>query len=92
MRVIQALHWSRNALAHGRDYNRILRRLHAVLVDKKQGPVITADLIAGFPTLPAWMQDILRQLLTGLHDEVRDGAAAGSGLRQPRQEVRETHA
>ena len=75
MRVIQALHWLRGALADTGDQRRILRRLRAILDDKDQGPAIAADLADGLPTLPSWMQDIVRQLLTD-HDGGGGAAAA----------------
>jgi hypothetical protein len=69
MRVVQALHWLRDALGAPNDRQRILRRLRAVLVDKDQGAAIGADLAEGLPTLPAWMQDLVRQLLTSRDDD-----------------------
>jgi hypothetical protein len=65
MRIVQALHWLRDALADPDDRRRILRRLRAILADKNQGPAIAADLTAGLPTLPTWMQDIVRRLVAG---------------------------
>ncbi len=95
MRVIQSLHWLRNALAHDGDYKRILRGLRAILADKTQGPAIAADLAAGLPTLPAWMQDVVRQLLDDRHDgddDHRDDAVPPRRPRQGRQDVREVPA
>jgi len=63
MRIVQALHWLREALADPDDRRRILRRLRAILADKDQGRAITADLTEGLPTLPTWMQDIVRALV-----------------------------
>jgi hypothetical protein len=62
MRVVQALHWLRDSLADPDDCRRILRRLRAILAEKDQGPAIATDLAKGLPTLPAWMQDVVRQL------------------------------
>lgn len=69
MRVVQALHWLRDALADPDDRRGILRRLRAILADKGQGPAIAADLAKGLPTLPAWMQDLVRQLLADRDDD-----------------------
>lgn len=63
MRVVQALHWLREALSHSADRKRILERLRAILTDPAHGAAIRADLAAGLPALPAWMQDMVRQLL-----------------------------
>jgi uncharacterized protein (DUF1778 family) len=63
MRVVQALHWLREALADPDDRRRILRRLRTILADKDQGPAIAADLAKGLPTMPSWMQDIVRALV-----------------------------
>ncbi|MGH7102528.1 MAG: DUF6088 family protein [Acetobacteraceae bacterium] len=71
MRVVQALHWLRGALADRDDRRRILRRLRAILAEKGQGPAIAADLREGLPTLPAWMQDLVRQLLADRDDGER---------------------
>jgi hypothetical protein len=63
MRVVQALHWLRDALTDPDDHRRILRRLRSILANKDQGPAIAADLAKGLPTLPAWMQTFVRQLV-----------------------------
>jgi hypothetical protein len=63
MRIVQALHWLRDALADPNDRRRILRRLRAILADKDHGSAVAADLANGLPTLPAWMQDVVRQLV-----------------------------
>ena len=62
MRVVQALYWLRDSLGDPSDHRRILRRLHAVLADQDQGRIIADDLNTGLPTLPAWMQDVVREL------------------------------
>lgn len=58
MRVVQALYWLKDTLA--RDGHAIANRLATVLGNKKNGPVIVADLQQGFGVLPAWMQRFLR--------------------------------
>lgn len=60
MRVVQALHWLKDTL--GTDRERVLARLTQVLVDPTRGKAISDDLQQGFSTLPAWMQDLLREL------------------------------
>lgn len=85
MRVVQALHWLRDALADPDDYQRILSRLRAILADKDQGRAITADLADGLPTLPAWMQEVVRHLLAGGDD---DTAATAHRPRPRKQEHR----
>jgi len=71
MRVVQALHWLRDTLSRPQDRDRVLRRLRAILADPKHGAAIAADLADGLPTLPAWMQGIMRELLA------EDGAKKG---------------
>jgi hypothetical protein len=83
MRVVQALHWLRDALTDPDDHRRILRRLRAIFADPDQGRAIVADLTDGLPTLPAWMQDLLRPLLA---DDGADDHQAPSNRRQPRHE------
>ncbi len=63
MRVVQALHWLHDTLPANRD--RILGRLRVVLSDPAQGRAIADDLRRGLPTLPAWMQQLARELLAG---------------------------
>lgn len=60
MRVVQALHWLKDTL--GADRKRILARLTQVLADSTHGKAISDDLLQGFSTLPAWMQDLVREL------------------------------
>jgi hypothetical protein len=61
MRVVQALHWLKDILAT--DGDDILARLVALLRDPTRGSAIQEDLRAGLPTLPAWMQPVVRDLL-----------------------------
>jgi len=63
MRVVQALHWLKDTL--GTDRARVLARLTQVLADPMHGKAISDDLLEGFSTLPAWMQDLVRELLSG---------------------------
>jgi len=63
MRVVQALHWLREALAKPGDRQRLIKRLHAILGREGEGASIAADLRQGLPTLPTWMQDLVRELL-----------------------------
>jgi len=65
MRIVQALHWLKDTLPADRD--RILARLSSILADPRYGKGLRDDLHTGLPTLPAWMQDIVRVLLTTDH-------------------------
>lgn len=65
MRVVQALYWLKDTMPT--DLDRILRRLAQVLSDPAHGNAIREDLIDGFSVLPAWMQDLLRQLTSMDH-------------------------
>jgi hypothetical protein len=60
MRVVQALHWLKDTLATDRE--RVLARLTQVLADPTHGAAIGSDLLQGFSALPAWMQDLVRDL------------------------------
>lgn len=62
MRIVQALHWLKDTLPMHRD--RILARLSPILADPRYGKALRDDLRTGLPTLPAWMQDIVRELLS----------------------------
>ncbi len=59
-RVVQALHWRKDTLPANKP--NIPKRLTAMLDDSPQGDAIRRDILAGFSTLPAWMQDLVREL------------------------------
>jgi hypothetical protein len=61
MRVVQSLRWLQDVVPSDRD--RILARLRAVLADPSFGAKVREDLRAGLPTLPIWMQSLVRELL-----------------------------
>ena len=61
MRVVKALHWLQDMLPP--DGERIRARLRAIFDDPAHGAAIVEDLRGGIRTLPAWMQDFLRDLL-----------------------------
>ena len=63
MRVVQALHWLQDTLPQ--DGGRIRTRLRVIFDDPDHGTAIVEDLCGGIRTLPAWMQDFLRDLLDG---------------------------
>lgn len=73
MRVVQALYWLRDLLDS--DNGQILQRLRAILTDPGHGDSIRDDLRHGLPTLPIWMQSIVRQLL--------DTASSNATARRP---------
>lgn len=61
MRLVQALHWLKDTTdlpTLGAQTRALLRRL-------PQADEVRADLADGMPTLPAWMQDLLRPLIGG---------------------------
>ena len=68
MRVVQALYWLRDLLDS--DNADILQRLRAILTDPGHGESIRDDLRRGLPTLPIWMQSIVRPLLETDHRAV----------------------
>ena len=63
MRVVQALHWLRDLMASPDDEAQLRRRLYRLLADPVHGAALRADLADGLPTLPAWMQRLLKSLL-----------------------------
>lgn len=60
MRVVQALYWLKDTLPEAKP--RIIKRLSKLLDESEQGKAIRQDLLAGFNTLPAWMQAVVREL------------------------------
>ncbi len=64
MRVVQALYWMQDLLpSDGPD---VLRRLRNTIVHAPDGPAIAFDLQTGLPTLPTWLQTIVRDLLANI--------------------------
>jgi len=63
MRIIQALHWLKPKLNDPSEHKRIAKRIATLLADRKHGGPLRRDLMTGFSSLPAWMQDFLRDLL-----------------------------
>lgn len=60
MRVVQALYWLKDTL--GSDQSKIMGKLDKMLANPANGEAIRQDLLAGFGTLPSWMQSLVRQL------------------------------
>jgi hypothetical protein len=67
MRVVQALHWMKDV--SGDQDPALMNRLLNVLKAPENGGAIQADLRAGMPALPTWMQSIVRQLLDAASDD-----------------------
>jgi len=63
MRIVQALHWLRDTMS-GDDASHWRDRLVSLLTDPRHGATLQADLADGMTTLPSWMQDMLRPLVT----------------------------
>ena len=76
MRIVQALHWLKPKLSNAKEHAHIADRLSILLRDPKQGPVLRKDLENGRSTLPAWMQDFLREL-GPMTDTVKSRRSAG---------------
>lgn len=68
MRIVQALHWLKDTLPS--DRGRIMSLLATLLADDRYGRALRDDLRSGLPTLPAWMQGIVRELLSAHDDRV----------------------
>ena len=63
MRVVQALRWLKPKLGQPEAKERIRARLSSLLSDPKHGAALSKDLKEGWPALPIWMQDFLRDLV-----------------------------
>lgn len=77
MRIVQALHWLKPKLRNPEEAHRIRMRLASLLSDSKHGSALRKDLAGGLSSLPAWMQNFLRDLI-----EVNRAASSKSPLRQ----------
>ena len=75
MRIVQALHWLRDGLSQNSDTVSV--RLLRLLQTNDQDGQIRNDLRQGMHTLPAWMQDFLRNLLRAA-DSAIDAKAPNS--------------
>jgi hypothetical protein len=62
MLIVQALHWLRDTLSEQRE---AIRDRLKVLIATDASAVLRDDLRQGLPTLPAWMQNLLRNVLNG---------------------------
>ena len=63
MRIVQALHWLRDTMGQDDEDEILIRRLNAILHDSDDGQTLREDLSEGLPTLPTWMQNLLRPML-----------------------------
>lgn len=63
MRIVQALHWLRDTMSMD-DTGQWRQRLASLLSNPTHGAALRADLADGMPTLPAWMQELLRPLVS----------------------------
>lgn len=63
MRIVQALHWLRDTMTAD-EPGPWRERLTSLLGDPANGAALRADLAEGMPALPAWMQELLRPLVS----------------------------
>lgn len=63
MRIVQALHWLRDTMGKEDQDEIMIRRLNTILHSPDDGGTLRKDLSEGLPTLPAWMQKLLRPML-----------------------------
>lgn len=68
MRIVQALHWLRDTLSDPEDYADMKARIDDILHSGPQATKVRNDLRDGLATLPAWMHDFLKPLLTARRD------------------------
>jgi hypothetical protein len=64
MRIVQALRWLKPKLDNPEESHRIRHKIEALLSDSKKGTALRKDLQNGLQTLPVWMQDFLRHMLS----------------------------
>lgn len=67
MRVVQALHWLRDTLADPDDLDDLRGKLSEILHHGPNTATVRNDLRDGLSTLPTWMHDFLKPLLTARH-------------------------
>ena len=81
MRIVQALYWLQDMLRG--DGPRIVERLRRILQDPAHGEALREDLQHGLPTLPIWMQPVVREVLDA--ERPLSGRGSGSNLRAERR-------
>ncbi|MCW3838154.1 DUF6088 family protein [Sphingomonas canadensis] len=64
MRIVQALHWLRDTLGDPDGRDDLRQRLDDLLHSGPNAAVLRDDLRDGLSTLPTWMHDFLKPLLT----------------------------
>lgn len=65
MRIVQALYWLKDIVERSdEERDRVRTVLGRLLSDARHGPRLQKDLRDGLPTLPIWMQDFLRVMLS----------------------------
>jgi hypothetical protein len=79
MRIVQALYWAKDLLAS--DGPSMLRKLRALLYDKRNGDHLRQDLRDGLHTLPIWMQAVVRDLLATNEPQNTETSKGGSQKR-----------
>ena len=82
MRIVQSLYWLKDTLPTDRD--RVVRRLSAILADRRYGKKVRDDLRAGLATLPTWMRSLVRELVDGGTDRSVT-SRKGPSIRQRRK-------
>lgn len=60
MRIVQALYWLQDMLDSDRP--RIIAQLRRILDDPAHGNAMRSDLMQGLPTVPIWMQSVVREV------------------------------
>lgn len=73
MHIIQALHWLRDSLSQNQDA--VAARLKRLIINIPDGK-LRDDLRQGLHTLPAWMQDFLRDVLKTVDQRTTDDVDA----------------
>jgi Family of unknown function (DUF6088) len=64
MRIVQALHWLKPKISNPEDGQRIHKRIASMLSDRNGGAALRKDLKKGLASLPSWMQDFLRDMVS----------------------------
>jgi hypothetical protein len=75
MRIVQALHWLKPKISNPEDSKLIRQRIKSMLSDPKGGAALRKDLKKGLASLPSWMQDFLRDMVS----EDRPASVRSSG-------------
>jgi hypothetical protein len=85
MRIVQAMSWLKSKMSDPDESHRIRQRINSLLWDRETGATLRKDLKKGLTSLPAWMQDFLRDMVS--NEQASPGKSSGQRRDSRRRKV-----